>query len=160
MDAPLDGGWRLRYAGLSLNHQSNGQSLPLSRSWNRIIVMTGIELDKRVQLTARVWARVPEKSDQDDNPDISDNIGRAEIAGFWNVNKTNTLGVTLRHSLRSHSRGSVRLEWQRAIGTPRADGEPSGLRFHTQFFSGYGDTLLDYNRRRKVLSVGLSLVDF
>ena len=160
MDAPLDGGWRLRYAGLSLNHQSNGQSLPLSRSWNRIIVMTGVELDKRVQLTARLWARVPEKNSQDDNPDISDHVGRAEIAGFWSVNKTNTLGITLRHSLRSSARGSVRLEWQRALGTRRADGEPGGLRFHTQLFSGYGDSLLDYNRRRTVLSVGLSLVDF
>ena len=160
MDAPLDGGWRLRYAGLSLNHQSNGQSLPLSRSWNRIIVMTGVELDKRVQLTARLWARVPEKNSQDDNPHISDHVGRAEIAGFWSVNKTNTLGITLRHSLRSSARGSVRLEWQRALGTRRADGEPGGLRFHTQLFSGYGDSLLDYNRRRTVLSVGLSLVDF
>ena len=27
-------------------------------------------------------------------------------------------------------------------------------------FTGYGDSLVDYNRRRVVLSVGLSLVDF
>jgi phospholipase A1/A2 len=159
-DVPLDGGWRLRYGGLSLNHQSNGQSLPLSRSWNRIILMAGMEKDDRFTLTGRVWARVPERSDQDDNPDIADYIGRAEVAATWNVNKINTLGITLRHSLRSQARGSLRLEWLRAIGTPRANGEPGGLRFHTQLFSGYGDSLLDYNRRRTVLSVGLSLVDF
>ena len=159
-DAPLDGGWRLRYGGLSLNHQSNGQSLPLSRSWNRIILMAGMEKDDRFTVTGRVWARVPERSDQDDNPDIADYVGRAEVAATWNVDKTHTLGITLRHSLRSQARGSVRLEWLRAIGTPRANGEPGGLRFHTQLFSGYGDSLLDYNRRRTVLSVGLSLVDF
>jgi phospholipase A1 len=45
-------------------------------------------------------------------------------------------------------------------GRPRANGVASGLRMHTQLFSGYGDSLLDYNRRRTVLSVGLSLVDF
>ncbi len=160
LDAPLNHGWRLRYGGLALNHQSNGQTLPLSRSWNRIILMAGMEKDDRFTVTARAWARVPEKADQDDNPDISDMVGRAELAAAWNVNKTNTLGLTLRHSLRSSARGSVRLEWLRTIGAPRANGEPSGLRFHTQLFSGYGDSLLDYNRKRTVLSVGLSLVDF
>ncbi len=160
LDAPLNHGWRLRYGGLALNHQSNGQSLPLSRSWNRIILMAGMEKDNQFSLTGRIWARVPERDDQDDNPDISDHIGRAEVAAFWNVNKTHSLGVTLRHSLRSKARGSVRLEWMQAIGQQRADGEPSGLRIHTQLFSGYGDSLLDYNRRRTVLSVGLSLVDF
>ncbi len=159
-DVPLEGGWRWRYAGLSLNHQSNGQSLPLSRSWNRIIAMVGVEKDDRFALTARAWARVPEKDEDDDNPDISDMIGRAELAGTWHVNKTNTLALTLRHALRSSARGSVRLEWLRTIGSPRANGEPSRLRFHTQLFSGYGDSLLDYNRKRTVLSLGLSLVDF
>jgi len=160
VDTMLDGGWRLRYAGLSLNHQSNGQSLPLSRSWNRIILMAGMELDDRVTLQARAWARVPEKADQDDNPDISDQIGRAELSAFWSPDNANTLGVTLHHSLRTSARGSVRLEWLRSIGTPRFGGEPGGLRFHTQLFTGYGDSLLDYNRRRTVLSLGLSLVDF
>ncbi|MCZ4316798.1 phospholipase A [Comamonadaceae bacterium G21597-S1] len=159
-DVPLQGGWRWRYAGLSLNHQSNGQSLPLSRSWNRIIAMVGVEKDDRFALTARAWARVPEKDEDDDNPDISDMIGRAELTGTWYVNKTNTLAMTLRHALRSSARGSVRLEWLRTIGSARANGEPSRLRFHTQLFSGYGDSLLDYNRKRTVLSLGLSLVDF
>ncbi len=160
LDAPLNNGWRLRYGGLSINHQSNGQSLPLSRSWNRIILMAGMEKDNRFNLTGRIWARVPERDDQDDNPDISDYVGRAEIAASWNINPIHSLGVTLRHSLRSSARGSIRLEWLRAIGEKRSNGEASGLRFHTQLFSGYGDSLLDYNRRRTVLSVGLSLVDF
>jgi phospholipase A1 len=34
------------------------------------------------------------------------------------------------------------------------------LRFHTEIFSGYGDTLLDYNRKRTVLSMGLTLLDW
>jgi len=159
-DLPLEAGWRVRYAGLSLNHQSNGQGLPLSRSWNRIIVMAGMERDDRFALRARLWARVPEKSGQDDNPDISDMVGRAELAATWNINNAQSLGLTLRHSLRSSARGSARLEWMQAIGPTRSNGEPSGLRWHAQLFSGYGDSLVDYNRRRTVLSLGLSLVDF
>lgn len=70
------------------------------------------------------------------------------------------LRITLHHSLRSSARGSVRLEWLRSIGPAQANGEPSRLRFHTQLFRGYGDSLPDYNRSRTVLSLGLSLVDF
>lgn len=159
-DAALPGGWRLRYSGISAVHQSNGQSLPLSRSWNRVVLMTGMEKGATFTLQARAWARLPERHTDDDNPDISDFIGRAEVAGFWNPGRDDTLGITLRHSLRTSARGSVRLEWLRRLGGPQRNGDASGLRFHTHLFSGYGDSLLDYNRRRTVLSVGLSLVDF
>lgn len=159
-DADLPGGWKLRYSGLSLNHQSNGQTLPLSRSWNRVIAMAGAEKDDRYTLTGRVWYRLPETADSDDNPGISDYVGRAEVTGLWHLNKRHTLGVTVRHSLMAAGNGSVRLDWLRAIGEPSRSNLASGLRFHVQLFSGYGDSLLDYNRQRTVLSIGLSLVDW
>lgn len=34
------------------------------------------------------------------------------------------------------------------------------LRLHTRLFSGYGESLIDYNFHRTTLSVGLSLLDF
>ena len=159
-DAQLPGGWRLRYSGISALHQSNGQSLPLSRSWNRVVLMTGLEKPGLFTLQARAWARLPERGADDDNPDISDHIGRAELAGAWHIGREDTLGLTLRHSLRSSARGSLRLEWLHKLGASQTAAVASGLRFHTQLFSGYGDSLLDYNRRRTVLSLGLSLVDF
>lgn len=159
-DAQLAGGWRLRYSGISLIHQSNGQPLPLSRSWNRTALMMGVEKGNVYRVQARLWQRLKEDSSDDDNPDISDKIGRAELAGFWNVNSQNTLGATWRHSLTSGDGGSVRLEWLKNLGEASTVGSRNGLRFHTQLFSGYGDSLIDYNRRRTVISVGLSLVDW
>jgi phospholipase A1/A2 len=70
--AQLPWGWRWRYSGIGLVHQSNGQSKPLSRSWNRAYLMTGIELDNRFSVNARLWKRVPESAGSDDNPGISD----------------------------------------------------------------------------------------
>ena len=155
-DLKLPGGWRWRYLGLGVVHQSNGQTLPLSRSWNRTYLMTGVELDDRFQIAARFWDRWKENADKDDNPDIADYIGRAEFIGRWNYDRDNTFSATLRNNLRSDGHGSLRLEWLKAIGDPVT----SNLRFHTQLFHGYGDTLVDYNRKRTVLSIGLSLVDF
>jgi len=155
-DFKLPGGWRWRYAGVGIVHQSNGQALPLSRSWNRTYLMGGAELDDRFQVTGRIWSRLNEKADSDDNPDISEYIGRAELTGRWNYDRKNTFSMTVRNNLRDSGRGSLRLEWMKPIGDP----VKSNLRFHTQLFYGYGDTLVDYNRKRTVLSIGLSLVDF
>jgi phospholipase A1 len=159
-DLRLPGGWRMRYSGVSLVHQSNGQALPMSRSWNRSVLMVGMEKNNQLRLQARIWQRQGEDPANDDNPNIADYIGRAEIAGFWNVNQNNLLGATLRHNLRKEAKGSVRLEWFKNIGAESRLGERSSLRLHSQLFSGYGDSLVDYNRRRTVLSVGLSLVDW
>lgn len=157
--AQLPFGWKWRYSGIGLVHQSNGQSKPLSRSWNRAYLMTGIELDNRFSVNVRIWKRIPESAGSDDNPGISDYIGRGELSLLWNVNKDNTLGATVRHTLASSDRGSVRVEWLQALGTGLF-GSKSNLRLHTSLFSGYGDSMIDYNRKRTVFSVGLSLVDF
>lgn len=152
----LPGGLTLRMAGLSVNHQSNGQSLPLSRSWNRAIAMAAAET-RDFTLQARYWWRLPEAAANDDNPDISSHIGRGEVTGTWFTDDhRSSVALTLRHSVNAANRGSGRLEWFRTIGKS-AD---SDLRWHVSLFHGYGDSLVDYNRKRTVLGVGLSLVDW
>ena len=42
---------------------------------------------------------------------------------------------------------------------PTASPDHTGLRYRVQLFHGYGDNLLDYNKKRNVISVDLSLVD-
>jgi phospholipase A1 len=157
LDLSLPAGWRLRYAGLGVVHQSNGQSLPLSRSWNRTYLTAGADLNERWLINARLWHRVSERSPDDDNPGMADGMGRAELRLGWQAHRDHTLSLTLRHALHDSGRGSARLEWFKAL-VP-ASGQ-SDLRLHTQLFSGYGDSLTDYNFRRTVFSVGLSLLDF
>ena len=155
----LGGGWTWRYAGLGLVHQSNGQSLPLSRSWNRVYAMTGLELDRRFVINAKIWKRFNEGAARDDNPGIQNYVGRGELNAAWNVNETNMLSATLRSSFGHTTRGSAKVEWFHTLGRNLAGG-PASLRFHTQLFTGYGDSLIDYNRKRTVLTVGFSLMDF
>jgi phospholipase A1 len=160
VESALPSGWRLRYGGIGINHQSNGQSLPLSRSWNRIIGRAGIELGDTFSITGALWQRIPEGSANDDNPDIVERVGRAELASVWNVDTRNSLAFTVRHSLQTSDSGSVRLAWFRKIGTAVDNANRSSLRLHTELFSGYGDSLMDYNRKRTVFSVGLTLLDW
>ena len=156
----LPGGWDYRLSGVGLVHQSNGQSEQLSRSWNRLYLMGAAEKvlgpQSSLRLQGRIWDRLRE-SGIDENTGIENQIGRAELTATWQINPANTLGVTLRHSLRSEARGSTRIDWMMA---PAASPNYTGLRYHVQLFNGYGDSLLDYNKRRNVLSVGLSLVDW
>lgn len=157
--AKLPFGWRWRYSGVGIVHQSNGQSDPLSRSWNRYYLMTGLELDNRWQVQAKLWKRISERAENDNNPDIQNYVGRGELKIGWNVNRDNWLGLTARGSLNGSGKGSARLEWMRTLGEGWMGGK-SNLRLHAQLFSGYGDTLLDYNYKRTMFSLGFSLLDF
>ena len=64
-------------AGIGINHQSNGRSDPLSRSWNRVIVQ---RRPGPRQLGADRCARggAVDDGNDDDNPDIEDYIGRGD----------------------------------------------------------------------------------
>lgn len=153
----LPGGWLWRYSGLGLSHQSNGQSDPLSRSWNRAYLMAGFEQGDRLNLQLRLWQRLHERADKDNNPDITRYLGRGDLTLGWNVDARNTLRAT--YSGLGSRRGSGRLEWTRSIGDGWGNSF-SSLRLYAGLFHGYGDSLLDYNFRRTVFSFGLSLGDF
>jgi phospholipase A1 len=75
-------GLNARLLGVTLNHQSNGRSDPLSRSWNRVIFNLGFEKDN-FALMLRPWYRVEEKAKDDNNPDIKDYMGRGDLTAFY-----------------------------------------------------------------------------
>jgi phospholipase A1 len=145
-------GWQGRLLGIGVDHQSNGRSNPLSRSWNRVIADVGFERgDWTIML--RPWWRIPEHGSDDNNPDISDYMGRAEaqIVHEWNGQE---FGLMLRHSLRggSASHGAAQFTWSFPIA--------GNLRGYTELFKGYGESLIDYNHNATYLGVGESLLDW
>ena len=140
-----------RLLTLSLNHQSNGRSNAMSRSWNRII--GGMLLDNgNIAFQARAWWRIPESSANDDNPHIEDYVGRSELWGFYRRNGQ-IFGLMLRSNLDpKRPRGAVQLDWVIPLGGP--------LKGYLQWFYGYGESLIDYNHINNRLSLGLSLIDW
>jgi phospholipase A1/A2 len=142
-------GWRLRVASLSLNHQSNGRALPLSRSWNRVIGALAFERGDWVA-EFRPWWRIPESRSDDDNPDISDQLGRAELL-LSRFTGDHAFNLQLRHSLRggSKSKGSAQFEWVFPI-----DGALHG---YLQWFAGKGESLIDYNLKQNRFGFGITI---
>ncbi len=150
---PFD--WQWRYGQLSLTHQSNGQSDPLSRSWNRINLAAGLERGPW-SLIARMSQRLKEARSEDNNPDLVDYRGRSELQLNW-AHGPHTVQLLYRSTLRDLAKyGALQLEWSYPV---YAD-QPNGLRWYVQAFRGYGETLTDYNFRQTSLGAGLSFLQF
>jgi len=139
--------WGLLNVGY--NHQSNGRAQVLSRSWDRLFAEAGIERDN-LALLARVWYRMHESSDEDDNPDITDYLGYGDLTVLYRLNG-HSLGVMGRGNL-STGKGAVQLTWT----TPPLLGS---LRGYLRLFSGYGDSMIDYNWNQNVIGIGIALND-
>lgn len=149
-DFPLLG-MRVRTLTLGFNHQSNGRSEPLSRSWNRIVGNVGLERGN-FTLLLNTWYRIPESEEDDDNPDIEDYMGYGEVWGYylWHQHR---FGVMLRNNLQfDDNRGALQLEWSFPL-VRRVSG-------YVQFFTGYGESLVDYNHSSNRIGIGFILRDW
>lgn len=144
-------GFRARLLGLSLNHQSNGRSEPLSRSWNRIYALVGIERNN-FGLIFKPWYRLAVDVEADDNPDIEDYLGNGEIWAYYRW-QDHVFGLMVRNNLESEdNRGAVQLDWAFPIR--------GRLRGYVQYFNGYGESLLDYDESVHRIGVGAAFVDW
>lgn len=143
-------GFQAKMVGLGFNHQSNGRQDPISRSWNRMMFQMAFERDN-FQIYLKPWLRL-DGGKEDDNPEIVDYIGRAETTVIYKKNGT-TISALITNSLSfKDNRGSLQLNYLYPI--------KNTLRAHLQIFTGYGESLIDYNHFQTTASIGLSFVDW
>lgn len=144
-----DDGWKL--LNLGMVHQSNGRSLPQSRSWNRLYGQGGWEWG-RLSVLGRAWWRIPESADKDDNPDIQDYLGHGDLVLRWGFDNDRSMSLLLRRSFNT-GRGFVQLDWtsRKLVGAARV---------YVQATSGYGESLIDYNFRQNTIGVGFAYGNF
>ena len=148
-------GFKGRFVNVGFNHQSNGRSRPLSRSWNRAVVNVGWE-KKNFDLLLKTWFKIPENEDNDDNPDILRYMGYGELWGtyYWNKHK---FAMMFRNNLRpGNNIGAVQLDW--AFPLPLF--KSNWLKGYIQYFNGYGESLLDYYQSINRISAGIMLTDW
>ena len=153
-------------------HESNGQDGYRSRSWNRLYV-NWLWQWKNLFLASRVWYRIPEKRKTynyyygngfeadgtptdphqkgDDNPNIEQYLGYGDLTFHYLYNKSQFSSV-LRYNFGAGAkeRGSVEFNWSYPFFYSK------NMFWYTKVFSGYGESLIDYDRSITNISFGFS----
>ncbi len=144
-------GFRNSLISLSLNHQSNGQSDPISRGWNRIIANFVFDKGNYV-FSLRPWYKIPRSAEDDDNPDINDYMGYGEFGALYRYNN-HQVTLMLRNNLDfDNNRNTFELNYTFPIN--------ERLKGIAQYFNGYGESMIDYNHRSNRIGIGILLTDW
>ncbi len=143
------GSTSLSFLNGGLVHQSNGQSLPRSRGWNRIYAQAGIETElstnQRLDVLVRYWKRLGGGGVDDDNPDIVNYLGHGDLELRYYYGPGMLSAIKKARSI------------QLDLGLSLLPVGIENANFHIQYFNGYGESLIDYNQGHTTLGVGISM---
>jgi phospholipase A1 len=137
-------GVNARFLNFGFVHQSNGQTSTLSRSWNRVYAQLGVERGG-FSMTARVWKRLNEDATEDDNADIVDFMGRGDLNAVYRHDGYEYSALVRRNF--HTDKGAVQLGFAWPL--------VGQIKGYTHVFSGYGQSLIDYNYLQRTVGLGL-----
>lgn len=144
-------------ADVGIEHESNGKSPPESRSWNRLYFAPYYPAADHL-FYFKFWVRIPEEdkdspldAEGDDNPDIIDYMGYGEL-NYRLRFADQRLHVMLRGNPAT-GRGALAVDFS-------YPGDSRDLYYRIGLFSGYGESLIDYDRSITRISFGLGLLRY
>jgi outer membrane phospholipase A len=139
-------------------HESNGQGEGLSRSMNKLFIrpvarwgLDGYDLRLRPRFLTYVF-------DMNDNPDMADYRGYADLEGDLTLRRGALSGLrlsTLCRIGRDGNRGSMQIDLSYPFG--HLTGNWFNLIGYAQFFDGWSETLRTYDERSHRLLVGFAI---
>lgn len=142
----------LDLVSIGLNHQSNGRSDPLSRSWNRILGNVVYSNDRWV-FSVSPWYRIPESDSEDNNPDIHKYLGYADYRFAYRIAEDAGVGLLFRNNLDSdENRSTFRIDYTFELS--------DSVSAYVQYYHGWGESLIDYNHHVKRIGLGIVIADW
>lgn len=139
-----------RYAGkltLLLEHESNGRDGDASRSWNRISVCGHTMIDEWLTVHGKFWIPI---IDGGNNKDILNYCGIYQGGvTITTPNKNFSFGLTM------VKRKGWNLNFNTIVDASWRVNKKMNLNLFAQYYNGYGECLLDYNKFRSMLRVGI-----
>lgn len=132
-------------AYLMLEHESNGKDSIYSRSWNKVSFFGSVILNKNWELQAKTWIPI---IDSDNNRDILKYNGIFQIGLNYRTNN---------QRLQCGAIFTQRKEWfgfNTQIEVSYKFNERENQYLFVQFYNGYGENLLEYNKYKNMIRVG------
>lgn len=133
-------------ATLMFNHHSNGRDSIYSRSWNSLNVAYSTLLNEKTMLTAEAWLPFQYK---DDNPDILDYIGVAQLKLEREIiPKKLSAEIEIQKGLTWDFKGKVRT---RIYYNPF---KSKNQYLMLEWYAGYAESLVNYDQFRSMVRIG------
>ena len=131
-----------------LLHESNGRDGTNSRSWNRAYVQ-GDLVYGNLTISPRVWSVIGEKND---NKEILNYIGHGDLRLSYKLNDQ-IFSLMLRNNLHfdKTNKGAAEISYMFPIFS-------SGVYGYLQYFTGYGESLIDYDRHTDKIGLGFVIL--
>lgn len=138
-----------RYIGkliFQIEHESNGKDGSGSRSWNRISLGANILVDNNLSVHGKGWIPI---IDGGENKDILDYYGIFQVGtSYLSDNRRFCASVILM------KRRGWNLNYNTIVELSYKVGRWQNQSLFLQYYNGYGEGLLDYNKFRSQLRVG------
>ncbi|MBT3227019.1 MAG: hypothetical protein HOE30_19530 [Deltaproteobacteria bacterium] len=159
--------WQIDHVQLGFEHESNGEKLryaddasPVnySRTWNRSYVYAKKSVLPFIHLGLKLWI-VTDSDDPEDGSFIVDNYDIQQFMGSGEFyaslgESPSFLSMMLRQGWRKGTE-TIRLDGRIPLNL-LTGGTDNRIDILMQLFSGYGDTLIDYNRKITRFSAGIA----
>ena len=129
-----------------LEHESNGKDGPASRSWNKVSLSGTLMLNRHMEMQLKAWIPIV---DGENNRNILRYSGLAQAGLLYRTNNRRMQAGMLA-TWRTHS-FSLNTQWELSLKVSRHDNQY----LFVQYYNGYGENLLDYDRFKSVLRVGM-----
>lgn len=133
-------------ADVGYEHESNGSRELTSRSWDRLYIAPYYEY-KKFRADLKLWYRIEEDADKDDNPDIQDYLGYGEMK-LWYEWQDHQMLTLIGRLNTGTGRGSMQIDYSRPSFSKNTF-------FFAQLWTGYGESLIDYNNSITAFGVGI-----
>ncbi len=140
---------------VGFEHQSNGRTQTISRSWNRLYA-TLTFAKNNYAVSFRPWWKIPEgdkvttpEESGNDNPDITDYMGHFELTGAYKWHELEFVLAGRRNF--KEKKGGIELGMTFPLS--------GKLKGYLQYAHGYGESLIDYNHYQKRIGIGVALTE-
>jgi phospholipase A1 len=143
--------WIFNEIRLGASHQSNGFGNDLERSWNRVYV-EAISSTENFMFAVKTWYVIKDSTYQNFNPDLANYLGYGELTFSYKFHDQ-VISLQTHNLIESggkHATGNLSYSFPL---TKYVNG-------FVQVFSGYGQSMIEYNHRTNSAGLGISLNDY